>query len=239
MFKKISDKLKVFWSGDYNILLLFLILLFVFRPSNQGIFYIVFWQLIFAGVLISSIFNCRHRMITKVLTALLAVPAVLFNWMALTFESSFVIGLFLLFSFLFILVIATSIVNEVILHAKVTLSTLRGVVCAYFLLGFSFAFGYCLIEYFVPNSFTALFPEPLVLAHTHYLSELIYFSFITLLTIGYGDITVVSEIARSLAVVEGIIGQFYIAILVARIVAVYTYYSEKEVFPKAPRRKRR
>lgn len=231
MFKKVRKKIVKFVMGEYNLLLLFLFLLFVFRPSNRGNVYLILWQLMFAGVLMSAIWNRRHHRVLRVVSAILAVPALLLNWLAVASEHSFVIGLFLLFSFVFIFLIAVSIVHEVVLHARVTFSTLRGVVCAYFLLGFSFAFGYSMIEYWMPNSFASVFPEPLVLTHTHYLSEMMYFSFITLLTIGYGDITVISDPGRTLAVIEGTIGQFYIAILVARIVAVYSLYSSRGNHP--------
>lgn len=227
MLKKWIRKGKKFFWGEYNLLLLFLFFLFVFRPSSRGDTYLVLWQLVFAGVLVAAVFNYRHQKAMRIASALLAGPAIVLNWMSLYYESPLIIGLFLLVSFLFILLIALAIVNQVVLHAKVTLSTLRGVVCAYFLLGFSFAFGYALIEFWQPGSFNSVLPEPLAWAHTHYLSEMMYFSFITLLTIGYGDVTAATDPGRTLAVIEGTIGQFYIAILVARIVAVYSIYSTR------------
>lgn len=227
MLKKWMKKGKKFVWGEFNLLLIFLFLLFVFRPSNRGNAYLIFWQIIFAGVLVSAVWNYRHHKVMKITSALLAVPAIVLNWMALYYETRLVIGLFLLFTFLFIFLIALSIVSEVVLHARVTLSTLRGVICAYFLLGFSFAFAYSLVEFWIPKSFNSVIPEPLVLVHTHYISELMYFSFVTLLTIGYGDITAVSDPGRTLVIIEGTIGQFYIAILVARLVAVYSLYTGK------------
>ena len=54
-----------------------------------------------------------------------------------------------------------------------------------------------------------------------------YFSFVTLLTIGYGDITALKDLAQTCSILEGIAGQFYIAILVSRLVAVYSFYEHK------------
>jgi hypothetical protein len=51
---------------------------------------------------------------------------------------------------------------------------------------------------------------------------MLYFSFVTLLTIGYGDIIPVNDIAQTAVVFEGMIGQFYVAILVARLVSLYS-----------------
>jgi hypothetical protein len=52
-------------------------------------------------------------------------------------------------------------------------------------------------------------------------SSLLYFSLITLATVGYGDILPVSETARTLAVIEATLGQFYVAVIVAVFVAMY------------------
>jgi hypothetical protein len=50
---------------------------------------------------------------------------------------------------------------------------------------------------------------------------LIYFSFVTLTTVGYGDVTPVHPLARSLALMEGLTGQLYPAILLARLVTLH------------------
>jgi len=57
----------------------------------------------------------------------------------------------------------------------------------------------------------------------------LYFSFITLSTVGYGDIIPVSEVARMLAVVEAMFGMFYVTLLIARLVSLYTSKSPVEV----------
>ena len=52
--------------------------------------------------------------------------------------------------------------------------------------------------------------------------ESFYFSFVTLTTIGFGDIAPVSRVARMLAVMEAIAGMFYVAVLVARLVSIHS-----------------
>jgi voltage-gated potassium channel Kch len=56
------------------------------------------------------------------------------------------------------------------------------------------------------------------------LSELLYFSFSTLTTIGFGDIVPVTRLGQVAAVLEGIIGQLFLAILIAKLVGVYPPY---------------
>jgi voltage-gated potassium channel len=57
-----------------------------------------------------------------------------------------------------------------------------------------------------------------------------YFSFATLTTVGYGDIAPVSSVARMLAVMEAVTGLFYVAVLISRLVALYSTQPQ----PKAP-----
>lgn len=64
--------------------------------------------------------------------------------------------------------------------------------------------------------------------HHHFFSNMLYFSFVTLLTMGYGDIVPTKQWGETVAVLEAIIGQFYIAILVARIISVYSFMSGKK-----------
>ena len=52
------------------------------------------------------------------------------------------------------------------------------------------------------------------------MAKWVYFSFITLTTVGYGDITPIAPLARSLAILEALIGQFFVAVLVARLVGL-------------------
>ncbi|HEY5234544.1 MAG TPA: ion channel, partial [Rhabdochlamydiaceae bacterium] len=129
----------------------------------------------------------------------------------------------------FMVLCTISTLYDVIRRAKVTLETLRGVVCAYFMIAFVFAYIYYLLEYLFPGSFHLITRDPNFVTYSRNLSQLMYFSFITLLTIGFGDITATLDISQTMVVLEGIVGQFYIAILVARIVSVYSISSDKRL----------
>jgi hypothetical protein len=100
---------------------------------------------------------------------------------------------------------------------RVTAETLLGAVSGYLLLGIAFATVFGAVEVLIPGSLTL---GPAVVAGEA-APDILYFSFITLTTIGYGDIVPVSEPARLLAMMEGVIGQFYIAAVVARLVALH------------------
>jgi uncharacterized membrane protein len=76
---------------------------------------------------------------------------------------------------------------------------------------------YSVLEYFQPGSFKGLTE----LAMPAWNPDWIYFSFVTITTLGYGDITPLTQTARSLSFAEAITGQFYIAVLVAGLVSAY------------------
>jgi len=97
------------------------------------------------------------------------------------------------------------------------------------MVAFVFAYVYYLIEFVTPGTFRLATEGLSVFSYTQYLSEMLYFSFVTLLTIGYGDIVAIKDVGQTAAVLEGIIGQFYVAILVARLVSVYTFYGDKQL----------
>ncbi len=216
-------------AGYYNFLLLFLIILFALRPYEQGAVYIAIWKSIFACTFFTAIFNVKHHHYVKLLAVILAIPTLFFSWIELYHASPWFFFGNVLFTIVFLGICTTSILFDVILHARVTMETLRGVVCAYFMIAFLFAYIYYFIEYIVPGSFHLIQRDVSFATYSRNLSQMMYFSFVTLLTIGFGDITPILNFGQTAVVIEGIIGQFYIAILVARIVAVYSLPAEKKM----------
>ena len=86
------------------------------------------------------------------------------------------------------------------------------------MIGVGFAFVYGLIEHLQPGSFTGL--EELASAPAQVLYFL-YFSFITMSTLGYGDISPITPHGMTATYIEAIFGQMYLVILVARLVSMY------------------
>ena len=91
--------------------------------------------------------------------------------------------------------------------------------CGYLLLGIIWSLLYCATEMASPGSFVMSVPgQDHRAAAPLDRSDLSYYSFITLATVGYGDVTPTTQLARTLAWTEAITGQFYLAILVAGLV---------------------
>jgi hypothetical protein len=106
---------------------------------------------------------------------------------------------------------------QVFRQDRVDLNKVVGALCIYLLIGAIFALLFQLLEDFLPGSFEGL--------EGHEGSALpwrfVYFSFVTLSTLGYGDVLPLTIYAETLAVVEAVLGQFYLAILVAGLVGAY------------------
>jgi len=105
----------------------------------------------------------------------------------------------------------------VLFDQRMDLNRLIGGICAYLLLGVTIGILNMLIYRFIPHSFSGL---P-VTGNPSDGIDLLYYSFVTMTTLGYGDITPEGSIARVLAYLAAIAGQFYIAILVGTLVGMY------------------
>jgi voltage-gated potassium channel len=99
-----------------------------------------------------------------------------------------------------------------------------GAIVVYLLLGVAWAVAYSIVELYWPGSFSGF----MVGAGSEWDSEWLYFSFVTMTTLGYGDIAPISAIARVLAYMQAMFGQFYIAILVAGLVSAYISQKDAE-----------
>lgn len=97
--------------------------------------------------------------------------------------------------------------------------TLAAAAFAYLMLGITWGQAYQLIHLTVPNSFFVNVTNDLDKALTW--TDFLYFSFATMTSTGYGDLTAVTSQSRSLASLEALVGQFYMAVVVARLVGIY------------------
>jgi len=114
------------------------------------------------------------------------------------------------------LVIIWTVARAVFGPGRITYHRIVGAILLYLTIGLLFVALYTLVGAYAPNAFSGL----TVTARVSLPSDLVYFSFTTLTTLGYGDIMPVHPIARSLSNIEAIIGQVYPATLLARLVSL-------------------
>jgi len=117
-----------------------------------------------------------------------------------------------------LLILVFMTIRQTVRPGPVTLYRVAGGIAGYLLIGFTWAYAYQLVVDCIPGAIhfiAGVSPNP-VRQPTH----LMYFSFVTLTTVGYGDVFPVHPAARSLAVAEALTGQLYVAILIASLVGM-------------------
>jgi hypothetical protein len=113
--------------------------------------------------------------------------------------------------------------NSLIRADDVSQDTIVGGICVYLLVGLCFTMLFIIVVELQPGAFIE---SGVAIARSTtdtsaHATTLLYFSFVTLTTLGYGDVSPVGDIAQMFAVTEGIVGQLYLTIFVARLVALY------------------
>ena len=112
-------------------------------------------------------------------------------------------------------IIIYEIFKELVDHDKVDLNTIGAVLAGFFVIGIIGGIIFSSIEIYTPGSFTGLREEG------KKISDLVYFSFVTLTTIGYGDISPVTQLAQRVTVLFGLVGNFYSTIIIGIIISKF------------------
>jgi voltage-gated potassium channel len=108
------------------------------------------------------------------------------------------------------------VAHQVLFTGKIDTNKIIGAICIYMLLGLIWAMLYLFIAEAVPGAFNGMTQAPWL----DNFATAVYFSFVTITTLGYGDVSPVLPLARFLVYMEAIVGVFYMAILVASLIGV-------------------
>lgn len=184
---------------------------------------ILFSLVVGAGLIVSA--RSRWLLWTSVC---LVLPTLVALWSAPVVATSSFDAASLALRFAFLMFLSVVILNGVLRDVVVTPETIAGAASVYLLFGIACACLFGVIEEVHPGSFAI--PDTWGFRSTtkpESLSPLIYFSFATLTTVGYGDIHATSPLAANLAVSEAIMGQLYLTILVARLVGLQISHSRR------------
>jgi len=210
-----------FWSGDLGLTLTTITLavfIFVILPLGEaglpGRFVL---DLILVGLMVSGALRIGTNRVTTILAIVVLLTTLIALWISLAHSTPFLQRLsssLLIVVFLFYIRVVLLVMFR---HGPVTWSRIQGGVSAYLLVGLLWASAYQLIEQLHPGSFHFVSrPE-----NVEQLSaKLAYFSFATLTTVGFGDVTAVQPFARALAIAEAIVGQLFPVILIGALVAM-------------------
>ena len=194
-------------------LLLILIFPFTAGPGIRAHLFRILGLLLFVVALLAVLGRGRTTRIACALglpsivigLANLAGYSLRWHWVALGLG-----GVYLLF-------VAGVFVRAILAEASVTTDTLAGAVSAYLLIGIGFGLIYGCMETVSPGSFRETYDSSRIITPP----DLIFFSFTTLTTTGYGDMVPWAGAARSLAVIEEVLGVMYPAVLIARLIGLH------------------
>ena len=218
MFKKIMH----FWSEERSLTTLLVLLainMFVLEPVIREEARIAFLRGVFSSLLLLAglLTVTRHKTL-RIVFAVFVTLTMMVHWSRIAFGTRALMGwdaFLLLLSMLALMVIVLAQVNQ---KGPVTGHRVRGAVAGYLLLGMACAYAYSLIDNLIPGSFQMSATD---LQSSQTRSDAFdYFSIVTLTTLGYGDITAVHPVARSVVMIEALLGQLYPAILIARLVTL-------------------
>jgi len=206
-------------------LLICIILLFTASPfvvtSRHGV---LIMNTIAAMVLVTASYALSERKHLFTIAIVLSVISVTATGLVLVFRQHWAVIASHVCIIVPIVFFSVSILGYVLRSGRVTTDKIFAAICVYLLIGFAWTFAYALLEEIAPGSFAAV-PE---MGRNDYVARVLrlrYFSFVTLTTVGYGDILPRSPAARTMAVLEAVMGQIYLAVLVARLVGLHIVHS--------------
>ena len=183
------------------------------------------WPTLFTLLTLAALATVAQERRTLVIGIALAAPAILLSWIRLIIGPEEPLIAAQIFGVLFLLYLAGTLLRHILRTTQVTTEALFAVASVYLLFALIWAIAYGITETLDPEAFSV----PLGGEAPGWLSgetgrsdgHLTYFSFVTLTTLGYGDIAPASDLARLLAMMEATLGQLFLVIVVARLVGLH------------------
>lgn len=204
----------------FYLLFLFLLAYLILYPyiQNRGFEYLAF-RIFGVSVTLLSVYAVSFRRRLVFVALVLAVPTLLQRLLLPRGDEGALALLSILFSFVFDLFIVIVIFRRVFAKHVPNAETIFGALCIYLLVGFSFASLYHMLATVQPRAF---YLDPVSnLRQVPNRFDLIYYSFGTMTSLGAAGMTPASDQARSLSVIEAILGILYLAVLISKLMSAY------------------
>ena len=183
------------------------------------------FNIFLSAVLISAVYALSQQIWHLAISAALAIPMLVSIWSDyfLRNDALFLIGR--ICGIFFIGFTIFHILSHIFKQQEVTKDTIAGATAVYLLLALLWAFIYAVLDRLQPDSFAMSAAGPPMQGRDVF----IYFSLVTITTLGYGDITPASYLAGSMAVLEAVVGQLYLVVLVSWLVGMYVSKRSKSL----------
>lgn len=175
-------------------------------------------------VLLSGVYASSRNRAVLMVSILLAGSASITGWIADLRDSEMTAAVSWVLAVVNITFVGGVVATAVLRREQVTGDAIFAILSVFLLIGIAFAIVFALVEYFHPGSFLLrgeIIPGADTLTGSAYsFSVLLYLSFVTLATVGYGDIHPIEPLAQILCATEGIVGQVFLAVVVARVIGM-------------------
>jgi hypothetical protein len=200
--------------GQFTFLLISMLAFILLRPFLENFFGLRFLMTLFITfVMLSGVYAISSNKRVFIFGMIIFLPAMGMQWARFFINSVWPPLVGKTMALVFIAYVIFIILRYLFSERHVTADVIIGAICVYLLFGVMWSFTYALIELILPGSFN----------YSGELDEtLFYYSYVTLTTVGYGDVVPITNAARSFAILEAITGQIYLAVLIARLVGMHS-----------------
>jgi uncharacterized membrane protein len=210
----------------HKFFLLFMYLLFALAIypylQNGSLGYLVFRIVGSAGIFL-ALYVISLRRTLLICALLLAIPALVQRVLLPRVDAGFLALVAVVLSFVFDVFVVVMIFRRVFTKEQPNSETIFGALCIYLLVGFCFASIYAMIATVEPRAF---YLDPLTNLHSvPDRFDFVYYSFATMTSVGASGMTATSREARSVSIIEAILGVLYLAVMIARLMGAYRHPS--------------
>jgi len=215
--KNFKNQIQKLRDARFLVLLILILLLLVLTPFlNEFVQTRILMDAFLTAIFIFIICTIRLKRSQAIIASILVFPLIVATWSTYFIEIKTISLLTRIFGVLFFAYAAINILRIVLKSEKVTRETIFAAIVAYLLIALMWTFLYMILERVSPGSFS--FADKGSWGET---MRFEYLSFVTITTLGYGDITPITDKASALVMIEAVVGQIYLVVLVAWLVGMH------------------
>lgn len=206
--------------GPCTYLLLSLFCLIIIYPflKNAGMFGKISLSILLSSMLLTGAYVTGRGKRSLIFGIILSIVAAGLQAFALTTKMSVFFRSVAVIYVVFLVYAIGGVLRYLLVKGPINADKLHAALAGFIMLAFLWAFLFALLESVAPGSFNIAYRDA---EEPNLFYPLLYFSFTTLTTVGFGDIAPVTDQARSLVIIEQLIGVFFVAVLIARLAGLY------------------
>lgn len=208
---------------SFETLLFSMVLVLIVPTLVSGEWLTPISRILYTFTMIASLYLVSANRNELVIGVLLFIPATTTQWMLAPASAESQLLAYCGFQVIFLGYVMRTVYRYLIFARKIDANTIYAAIVLYLMFGLAMALVYYAILIFFPGAFGGKITPDLSDqdAATAVLQELLYFSYVTQSTLGYGDISPTLPAARSIAIFQAILGQLYLAVVIARLVGIH------------------